>query len=93
MGHRNACRTEPNCSSCVKKKEKKNGRGVGREKKKRFPCRVNFSGDIWRITQSFLGGGGVKNERAEFYRHSGVHRKVTFERTIARLFSLICRYE
>ena len=29
-------------------------------------------------------------ERAEVYRHSGPYRKVTFERTIARLFGHIC---
>lgn len=66
--------------------------GEGEEEK--IPLSGQF---LWRYLEDntviFRRGGGVKNERAEFYRHSGVHRKVTFERTIARLFSLICRYE
>jgi hypothetical protein len=33
MGHRNAYRTEPNCSSCVKKKEKTGGGRGGRRRK------------------------------------------------------------
>lgn len=96
MGHRNAPRTEPNCSSCVKKKEKTGGGGRG--KKKSFPCRFDFSGDIWRITQPFflVGGGGGKGEQereSEFDGHSGPYRKVTFERTMAGLFGHVRCYE
>lgn len=55
----------------------------------------------WKLVNSRVnekGGDNVgsresKNERAEFYRHSGPYRKVTFERTIARLFGRVCCYE
>lgn len=67
--------------------------GEGEEEK--IPLSGQF---LWRYSEDNtvifrMGGGASKSERAEFYRHSGAHRKVTFERTIVRLFSFICCYE
>ena len=100
MGHRNAPRTEPNCSSRMQKKEKTEGVGVGGcwlEEEEKLFLSVQFLQRFWRITQPFGGGGhsrGAKKkthpERAEVSRHSGPYRKVTFERTIARLSGHIC---
>ena len=83
--------------------ERKNGWGWGwgggcwLEEEEKLFLSVPFLRRYWRITQLFGGGHtrGAKKEkknpeRAEVYRHSGPYRKVTFERTIARLFGHIC---
>lgn len=79
----------------MKKKEKtEGGRWLGEEEK--LPLLAQF---LWRYledhTAIFLAGslGGSKTERVGFDGHSGPYRKVTFERTIARLFGHICGYE
>lgn len=95
-GRRNAPRTEPNCSSCVKKKGKRGGGRGGR-----LSAWAQF---LWRYLEDhtaifyfFLDGeggpGGAKSEGAAFHGHSGPCRKVTFERTIAGLFGHTRCYE
>lgn len=64
-------------------------KGAAGRKEEKHPLSVEFFGDMWRIATLIFFKWGKKQllpTRRWLCLHSGLHRKVTFERTIARLF-------
>lgn len=98
MGCRNALEQRQIVQTVQRRKKKREGEedeGGSWEEKKSIPCQLRFCGDMWRIAKLIFFNGGKKffPTRAWFCQHSGLHRKVTFERTIGRLFLHVCCYE